>query len=195
MQDRRLVVVAPTLKAAQVAGHELGTSGSSPRSRRPGWCNSTGSGGTMTGGGRASNRTHEADRLRRSGALQVTATAPPVRVHGDPVQLAQVLRNLADNAARHAKGRVDLRLRTDGAHAVIEIEDDGPGIPQADRERVFERFVRLDESRTRSSGGTGLGLAIAREITAVHGGTLTVEEGIRGARLVLRLPHRPDAAT
>lgn len=122
---------------------------------------------------------HEADRLRRSGALDVTVTAPPVRVQGDPVQLARVLRNLADNAARHANGHVDLRLRADGARAVLEIEDDGPGILEADRERVFERFVRLDESRTRTSGGTGLGLAIAREITAVHGGTLTVE-GVTG---------------
>jgi len=138
---------------------------------------------------------HEADRLRRSGALQVIVTAPPVRVQGDPVQLARVLRNLADNAARHATGQVELRLRAEGAHAMIEVEDDGPGTPQTDRERVFERFVRLDESRTRASGGTGLGLAIAREITAVHGGTLTVEDGIEGARLVLRLPHGPSPAT
>ena len=119
--------------------------------------------------------------------------APPVRVQGDRVQLARVLRNLADNAARHATGRVDFTLRVELAHAVIGVEDDGSGIPRADRERVFERFVRLDESRARASGGTGLGLAIAREITAAHGGTLKVEDGVRGARLVLRLPHGSGA--
>nr|MBA2464864.1 sensor histidine kinase [Nocardioidaceae bacterium] len=71
----------------------------------------------------------------------------------------------------------------------IEVEDDGPGIPEAERERVFERFVRLDQSRTRASGGTGLGLAIAREISAAHGGSLNVEAGARGARLVMMLPY------
>jgi len=87
-----------------------------------------------------------------------------VRIQGDPVQLARALRNLADNAVRHAEGHVDLRLQIRGGNVEVAIEDDGPGIPEADRERVFERFVRLDESRTRASGGTGLGLAIAREI-------------------------------
>lgn len=132
--------------------------------------------------------THEADRLRKIGPLTVTVTAPPVRVHGDPVQLARLLRNLADNAARHAEEHVDLSVQIRGGHVEVAIEDDGPGIPEADRERVFERFVRLDESRTRTSGGTGLGLAIAREITAAHGGSLCVEAGVRGARFVLKLP-------
>lgn len=130
-----------------------------------------------------------ARRLRRHGNLAVTVEAPPVRVQGDPVQLARVLRNLADNAARHADGHVTLRLRTEGQGVRVEVEDDGPGVPEADRERIFERFVRLDESRTRASGGTGLGLAIAREISAAHAGSLTVEEGTRGARFVLRLPR------
>jgi len=131
----------------------------------------------------------EADRLRKLGKITVTVAAPPVRIQGDPVQLARALRNLADNAARHAESHIDLRLQTVGENATVEVEDDGPGIPEADRERVFERFVRLDQSRTRTSGGSGLGLAIAREITTAHGGSLNVEAGARGARLVLRLPY------
>lgn len=132
---------------------------------------------------------HEADRLRKLGALTVTVAAPPVRIHGDPAQLAQALRNLADNAARHAEGHVGLSLQIRGGHVEVVVEDDGPGIPEADRERVFERFVRLDESRTRASGGTGLGLAIAREISTAHGGSLHVEAGAQGARFVLLLPY------
>ena len=137
----------------------------------------------------------EAERLRKLGTVTVTVTAPPARIHGDPVQLARALRNLADNAARHADGHVDLRLTILGDAVAVVVEDDGPGIPEADRERVFERFVRLDESRTRASGGTGLGLAIAREIGAAHGGSLDVELGARGARFVLRLPHEEGTAS
>lgn len=136
----------------------------------------------------------EANRLRKLRKLTVSVAAPPVRIQGDPVQLARALRNLADNAARHANGHVTLRLQALGGRVQIEIEDDGPGIPEADRERVFERFVRLDESRTRASGGTGLGLAIAREISAAHGGSLQVETGVRGARFVLVLPHERSTA-
>ena len=135
---------------------------------------------------------HEADRLRRLGKLTVTVAAPPVRIQGDQIQLTRALRNLADNAARHAQGQVDLRLQVRGGTVVLEIEDDGPGIPEGDRERVFERFVRLDESRTRAGGGTGLGLAIAREISAAHGGSLVAEAGARGARFVLLLPANGD---
>lgn len=131
----------------------------------------------------------EADRLRKLAKLTVTVTAPPVRIQGDPLQLARALRNLADNAARHAEGHVDLSLRIRGDNVEVAVEDDGPGIGEADRERVFERFVRLDESRTRASGGTGLGLPIAREISAAHGGSLHVEAGHRGARFVLMLPY------
>jgi len=135
----------------------------------------------------------EADRLRKLGRITVTVTAPPVRIQGDPVQLSRVLRNLVDNAARHAESHVDLSLQIRGDNVAVTFEDDGPGIPEADRERVFERFVRLDESRNRASGGTGLGLAIAREISAAHGGSLYVEAGARGARLVLMLPHEGTA--
>lgn len=134
---------------------------------------------------------NEAHRLDTLGQVDVVVEAPPVRVQGDPVQLARALRNLADNAARHAQSGVSLRLRVAGDSAVIEVEDDGPGVAGADRDRIFERFVRLDASRARASGGTGLGLAIAREIAVAHNGQLTVESGARGARFVLALPrHR-----
>lgn len=135
---------------------------------------------------------HEADRLRKLGALSVTVTAPPVRLHGDPVHLARALRNLVDNAARHAETHVDLSLQIRPDDVELAVEDDGPGIPEADRERVFERFVRLDESRARSRGGTGLGLAIAREITAAHGGNLSVEAGAQGARFLMKLPRAAE---
>lgn len=138
----------------------------------------------------------EARRLRRGG-LDVDATGvAAVRVQGDPSALAQVVRNLVDNAARHVHTRVSLSLHRQGAHAVMSVEDDGPGIPVQDRERVFDRFVRLDEARARDAGGSGLGLAIVREIVAAHGGTVAVEDGPgtppRGARLVVRLPVHPS---
>ena len=135
----------------------------------------------------------EATRLRKVGTLEVVVDAPPARVQGDPAHLGRALRNLTDNAARHARSRIDLRLRIEDSMVRIEVEDDGPGIPDADRERVFERFVRLDQSRTRVSGGTGLGLAIARQISRAHAGDLKVEAGRSGALFAMRLPtnHTP----
>ncbi|WP_376714524.1 ATP-binding protein [Janibacter limosus] len=73
-----------------------------------------------------------------------------MRVTGDPRLLSRALRNLVDNAVRHAGSTVTLRVRADDRRAVLEVEDDGPGVPAADRERVFERFVRLDASRAGS---------------------------------------------
>jgi signal transduction histidine kinase len=110
-------------------------------------------------------------------------------VPGDRHQLARVLRNLSDNAARHASGCVQFRVGEDGGHALVDVVDDGPGIPAAERERVFGRFVRLDASRERSAGGAGLGLAIARDIARAHGGDLAVLDSPRGAHLRLRLPR------
>ncbi|MFE9802906.1 sensor histidine kinase [Streptomyces goshikiensis] len=114
----------------------------------------------------------------------------PVVVHGSPVQLERLLRNLLDNAARHARTVTDIAVTagTDGL-ARVEIRDDGPGIPPADRERIFERFTRLDGARARGTGGSGLGLAIAREIVARHGGTLHAAANPSGARFITALPH------
>lgn len=130
----------------------------------------------------------EVSRVRAATGLAVTAQITAVRVLGDPHQLAQAVRNLVDNATHHAATRVDLTLTGDGSRAVIEISDDGPGIPRADRERVFDRFVRLEESRERARGGTGLGLAIVREIVTAHGGTVTVADSAVGARLRVVIP-------
>ena len=124
-----------------------------------------------------------ADRLRRAG-VRVVTDVQAVRVLGDPDRLARVLRNLTDNAARHASSFVTLRLHAEADGAVLDVLDDGPGIPFAQRERVFERFVRLDESRTRSSGGTGLGLAIVAQIVKVHLGTVTIADAADGGALV-----------
>jgi len=131
----------------------------------------------------------EAARLRRKPGLEVVVTAPPVRVQADEHHLARALRNLTDNAQRHAHSRVELTLSTRGDVARIEVVDDGPGVPDTERERIFERFVRLDFSRARDSGGTGLGLPISRQIARAHGGDLMCgEAGSRGPYFLLTVP-------
>jgi signal transduction histidine kinase len=134
----------------------------------------------------------EGVRLRGEAAVTLdTSAVSPVRVEGDPAGLGRMLRNLVDNAARHAAGRVALALAERDGRAVIHVDDDGPGIPLADRKRVFDRFVRLDESRSRAVGGSGLGLAIVAEIVAAHGGDVAVVDGpLGGARFTVRLPVR-----
>ncbi|MEV0223297.1 HAMP domain-containing sensor histidine kinase [Streptomyces sp. NPDC050704] len=112
-----------------------------------------------------------------------------VEVAGSRGQLARVLGNLLDNAQRHTRSSVTVTVRRAGQHAVVEVADDGSGVPDGERERVFERFVRLDEARTRDDGGAGLGLSIARDVAARHGGSLTVREAPTGGALFeLRLP-------
>lgn len=124
-------------------------------------------------------------------ALRLEAPAP-VPAAGDPARLERALANLVDNALRYARDEVTVRASSSGdGWALLEVTDDGPGIPEADRDRVFERFVRLDADRGRASGGTGLGLAIAREIARSHGGDLRAlppTAGASGARLELRVP-------
>ncbi|MBB5631234.1 HAMP domain-containing sensor histidine kinase [Sphaerisporangium krabiense] len=126
-------------------------------------------------------------------------TSSPVPVSGQRVQLARVVENLVGNAQRHAEREVVVRVEAVDGQAVLTVEDDGDGIAPADRERVFDRFVRLDDARRRDPAGTGLGLAISREIAVAHGGTLRVEDSPHGARFVLRLrsldgtPARPPA--
>jgi signal transduction histidine kinase len=98
--------------------------------------------------------------------------------------------NLLDNAVRHARDRVVVTLDEDAeGWAELAVDDDGPGVPPAYRDRVFERFTRLDEARSARDGGAGLGLAIARDVAARHGGSLRIDPGgAAGARFVLRLP-------
>ncbi|MDF0586110.1 HAMP domain-containing sensor histidine kinase [Tsukamurella sp. 8F] len=132
-------------------------------------------------------------------AVQVRGTAvgtgavEPARVLGDAEQLGRVVRNLVDNAAAHAGSRVTVASGVAGSLAWLRVDDDGPGVPAGDRERVFQRFVRLEADRSRSSGGTGLGLAIAAEIVAAHEGTVRVEDSpLGGARFVVELPAAPE---
>ena len=143
----------------------------------------------------------EAIRLRRLEQWELVADVGPVRVEGDPHQLSRLVRNLVDNATRHARSTIGLRLYAEDGQAVIEVADDGAGVPPAEADRIFERFVRLDESRERATGGTGLGLSIVREIARRHGGDVVLSgsdgsaSGGRGAagawsgaRFVVRLP-------
>jgi signal transduction histidine kinase len=126
------------------------------------------------------------EAAHRSG---VTVEAEPVEVAGSRGQLGRVLANLLDNAQRHARSSVDVVVRREGEQAVVEVADDGDGVPEADRERIFERFVRLDAARSRDDGGAGLGLAIARDVAVRHGGTLTARQTPAGGALFeLRLP-------
>ncbi|MGI5205031.1 sensor histidine kinase [Spirillospora sp. CA-108201] len=115
-----------------------------------------------------------------------------VTVRGDRLRLVRLLTNLLDNAERHAESRVDITVGREGDTAVLEVVDDGVGVAEQDRDLVFQRFARLDDSRARDPGGTGLGLPIAREIARLHGGTLTIEDSERGARFVLRIPRNGD---
>ncbi|MFI8484906.1 sensor histidine kinase [Streptomyces rubrogriseus] len=116
-----------------------------------------------------------------------------VSVAGSRGQLGRVLANLLDNAERHARSAVEVSVRWDGDTALVAVADDGEGVPAADRERIFERFVRLDDARSRDDGGAGLGLAIARDVAMRHGGTLTVHDAPAGGALFeLRLPGARD---
>jgi signal transduction histidine kinase len=138
-------------------------------------------------------------RLRGRTAPTITKDVRPARVTGDRAALARVVRNLVDNALRHAAGRVRLACGTSDHGAWVDVSDDGPGVPPEWRERVFERFVRLDESRAREDGGTGLGLAIVREVVEAHGGTVTLDGSgaLPGAHVVVRLPasQEPSASS
>lgn len=140
----------------------------------------------------------EAARLRGAGAIAVDTTGvQATRVRGDAALLAQLARNLVDNAARHARTGVALAVApaADGSgSAVITVDDDGDGIPPAERDRVFDRFVRLDDARARDTGGSGLGLSIVREIAHAHGGGVRVEDAPSGgARLRVELPAAASA--
>jgi signal transduction histidine kinase len=137
----------------------------------------------------------ELRRLRVTGGVRaVVEMAAPARVLGDQQSLGQALRNVVDNAVRHARTTVRLVLTVTATDAIVWVDNDGPTIPVEDRERVFERFVRLDEARTRDAGGSGLGLAISRAALRAHGGDARVVDGPDGwCRFELRLPRVTEA--
>ena len=120
--------------------------------------------------------------------LQGRAEAP---LSGRPQALRRCLANLMDNARRHGGNRIDVSIEDSAAAVRVRIEDRGPGIPAAERERVFEPYFRLDPSRAKHTGGSGLGLAIARAVARSHGGDITLSERQGGGLSAeLRLPRR-----
>jgi signal transduction histidine kinase len=129
----------------------------------------------------------EVRRVPRRITAKVIAE-PGVVVRANRLDISRVLTNLLDNAARHAESEVTVSVRREGGEAVVEVFNDGKQIPPADRERIFERFIRLPDARQRDPGGSGLGLAISREIAHAHGGTLTLTDSDKGACFVLTLP-------
>jgi signal transduction histidine kinase len=134
----------------------------------------------------------ETGALRTRG-MPVVVTVEPLRVVGDEARLGRVVRNLLENAERHRVSVVRVTLSTDGPDALLQVDNDGPPIAPEDRERVFGRFVRLDDSRTRGTGGTGLGLAIVAEVATAHGGSASVSETPEGwCRFEVRIPRDPE---
>ena len=126
--------------------------------------------------------------------LDLTVSAVPASVHGVKELLAQALSNLIDNAIKYGRpadggrGRITVTLTRDGADAVLAVTDTGPGIPAGDRERVVERFVRLEASRTRP--GSGLGLSLVGAVARLHGGTLAFSDNKPGLVATFRLPTK-----
>jgi signal transduction histidine kinase len=137
-----------------------------------------------------------ADEAARARRVPVAVHADAAIVNGDRGALRSLVAHLVDNAARHARTRVDVGVRAVDGRAVLEVDDDGAGIAAADRERVFERFTRLDEGRSRDQGGAGLGLAVVRAVAHRHGGDVHVSTSpLGGARLVVTIPLAEVPAT
>lgn len=131
----------------------------------------------------------EAARIRARGRVRVDTSAVSAgRVQGDHTHLLRVVRHLIDNAERHATSTVDLGLRADADGVVLSVADDGTGIAPEDRERIFDRFTRLDDARARDTGGSGLGLSIVAEVTRAHGGSVHIDVTAAGTRFVVVLP-------
>ncbi len=132
----------------------------------------------------------EASRARREAGCAIHTDVCPVRYTGDSAAISRMIRNLVDNAVRHATSRVSLGVGSGTGTALLTVSDDGPGIAAAERSRVFERFVRLDSDRARSGGGAGLGLAIVAEVVTAHGGTVTIDDAPGGGtRITVALPQ------
>jgi signal transduction histidine kinase len=132
----------------------------------------------------------EATRISTPNRMRIdTSGVTGAFVEGRRDDLARVVRNLLDNAERYACSVVEVALHTLDGTVTLTVDDDGPGILPHDRSRIFERFSRLEDSRSRSAGGTGLGLAIVKEIIENHHGNVTVSERApHGARIVVTLP-------
>ncbi|HEV2375096.1 MAG TPA: HAMP domain-containing sensor histidine kinase, partial [Streptosporangiaceae bacterium] len=137
-----------------------------------------------------------AEEAQRTGDARVQVTTPQqpgCTVTGDPDALRRVVVNLVENALRYTRSQVEVTVAPANGQARLTVTDDGPGIPERDRERAFGRFVRLDDARSRDEddpGGAGLGLAIVRATAQAHGGTAWLEDASPGLRAVVSLPAR-----
>ena len=134
----------------------------------------------------------EAARARATSSVEIrTAAVSAAPVRGNREQLVRLTRNLLENAVHHAKRRVELSLTTTDGEVQMTVHDDGPGVPAAARDRIFDRFVRADDARSRQIGGSGLGLSIVAAVARRHGGAVELldpPDGATGATFVLRLP-------
>jgi len=146
----------------------------------------------------ATDTVRQADALATERGVRLVAqdaTGAPAIVNGDRDRLIQLLLILLDNAFDHSPpgGTVTVGVRSADRIVELAVADEGPGIPPAERERVFEPFERLPGTRRDSSSGTGLGLAIARRIATAHGGTIRIDDGpAGGARFVVDFPVAAD---
>ena len=132
---------------------------------------------------------------QRGVALDVEIAEDPLPYHGDAAALETAVSNLVSNALKYSPvgGTVRVRLRRDDSAVWAEVEDEGPGIPTHEQERIFERFYRVDKDRSRAVGGTGLGLSIVKHAVSAHGGQVRVVSQVGvGSRFVIRLPLRLD---
>ncbi len=135
----------------------------------------------------------EASRATRTRISIDTSTVHATRITGDEATLRRAIRNLLDNASRHAASRVKITTRNQDDHALIAVHDDGPGIPTEDRDHAFHRFTRLDHARSHTDGGAGLGLAIVAAVVFAHHGQVTIEDSpLGGAAVTVRLPATLD---
>ena len=134
----------------------------------------------------------ETQALNTGHSIEIDASGTDVRIEAEQRYLHRVVQNLVGNAVRYARSQVRLSGGIKGNWAWVCVEDDGPGIPEKDRVRIFEPFSRLDDSRTRSSGGYGLGLSIVQRIAFWHGGSVEVGQSpdLKGARFTFRWPVR-----
>ncbi len=135
-------------------------------------------------------RREVANRFPAKG-IERTIDAENVLINANPEAMARIVRNLLDNAERHATTRVDVRVMATPEVAELVVSDDGPGVPVQHRRAVFERFVRLDEARSADVGGSGLGLAIVAELVSEHAGTITIRPTDAGAVFVVQVPRLP----
>lgn len=124
--------------------------------------------------------------------LDTEALPPECEVRLDRKTMPYALKNLVRNAIKYAQSRIVIRASLDGDQVIITVDDDGIGIPEEHRERIFSAFTRLDRSRDRATGGYGLGLAIVRRVLDLHHGTATADASpLGGARFILSWPMRP----